>query len=399
VGAVVNPIVLYLACALAAVGIAIALPRKRRSLAAVGITLAGIATGLVLLSMGILAARVGELPTFNFYVFAAIALLASVRMITHRRPVYSALYFILTIIASCGLYLLLSAEFMAFALIIIYAGAILITYLFVIMLATQAPSADDPEAQAEYDVSAREPGVAAGFGFLLLAALSTLVLSGVRDLPTLAPEAAAARDAQVDARMALLARRVDNALAEGGLLLPGERVARVPAGDLGLDFEGPAADIVPAEGRVTVHGTRRLPPGTRVIPVSPGGEPLDLDGPEALAFVESVVDPAVSGSEAPAARGPLVKLVATDDLPEGVAYARVIDGEEFPQRLRSLTNTEALGFNLLHDHPGAIEIAGVILLMAMLGATVLARRRIEVGEQQTRDRDLRLLDAADGRTA
>ncbi|MEZ6317615.1 MAG: NADH-quinone oxidoreductase subunit J [Phycisphaerales bacterium] len=46
------------------------------------------------------------------------------------------MYFILTILATAGLLLILSAEFMAFALVIIYAGAILITYLFVIMLAT-----------------------------------------------------------------------------------------------------------------------------------------------------------------------------------------------------------------------------------------------------------------------
>ena len=58
---------------------------------------------------------------------------SAIRVITHPHPVYAALYFILTIIAMAGLILLLSAEFMAFAVIIVYAGAILVTYLFVIM--------------------------------------------------------------------------------------------------------------------------------------------------------------------------------------------------------------------------------------------------------------------------
>ena len=56
-----------------------------------------------------------------------------------------------------GLYLLLAAEFVSFALIIVYAGAILITYLFVIMLASQSPTEDQDRGEAEYDTTAREP--------------------------------------------------------------------------------------------------------------------------------------------------------------------------------------------------------------------------------------------------
>jgi hypothetical protein len=45
------------------------------------------------------------------------------------------------------------------------------------------------------------------------------------------------------------------------------------------------------------------------------------------------------------------------------------------------TNTEGLAFNLLGDYPGTIEIAGVILLMAMLGAVVLARKFAQIDEE------------------
>ncbi|MBL4591898.1 MAG: hypothetical protein JKY96_08065, partial [Phycisphaerales bacterium] len=42
---------------------------------------------------------------------------------------------------------------------------------------------------------------------------------------------------------------------------------------------------------------------------------------------------------------------------------------------------DRLGFNLMHDHPMTIEIAGIILLMAMLGATVLARKHTEFEDE------------------
>ena len=58
---------------------------------------------------------------------------------------------------------------------------------------------------------------------------------------------------------------------------------------------------------------------------------------------------------------------------------RTLDAGAWPEDLYA-TNTEMVGSSLLVDHPGAIEIAGVILLMAMLGATVLSRRQVEIDE-------------------
>ena len=72
---------------------------------------------------------------------------------------------------------------------------------------------------------------------------------------------------------------------------------------------------------------------------------------------------------------------------------RVLAKEQWPAEL-GLTNTESLGFELMEANPGAIEIAGVILLMAMLGAVVLARKKVEmddtakaVAAQRARDDD------------
>ena len=57
----------------------------------------------------------------------------------HPRPVYSAVYFVLVVLATTGLCVLAAAEFLAAALVIVYGGAIMVTYIFVIMLAQQAP--------------------------------------------------------------------------------------------------------------------------------------------------------------------------------------------------------------------------------------------------------------------
>jgi len=53
---------------------------------------------------------------------------------------------------------------------------------------------------------------------------------------------------------------------------------------------------------------------------------------------------------------------------------------ELPAALEA-RNVESVAFDFLNRHPGAIEIAGVILLMAMLGAVVLSRRQVDLEEQ------------------
>jgi NADH-quinone oxidoreductase subunit J len=95
------------------------------------------------------------------------------------------LYFVLTVFASAGLFVLLEAEFMAAALVIIYAGAILITYVFVIMLASQA-TGDGTHTQkmAEYDSHSREPAAAAAIGFALMGVLLFVIFDRADHLIT-----------------------------------------------------------------------------------------------------------------------------------------------------------------------------------------------------------------------
>jgi NADH-quinone oxidoreductase subunit J len=138
------------------------------------LVLAGAAATLVLLVIP-LVGPYGE-PVW-FALLALIGLLGALRVITHRKPVYSALYFILVIIAVAGMLILMQADFLAFALLIIYAGAILVTYVFVIMLAQQSGG------PAPYDRQAREPFVGVVTGFILLATLTFRWTHGAAQAP------------------------------------------------------------------------------------------------------------------------------------------------------------------------------------------------------------------------
>ena len=69
-----------------------------------------------------------------FIVLATIAAVASVMMITRKNPVISAVFLVINFFALAGLYLLLNAQFIAVVQVIVYAGAIMVLFLFVLML-------------------------------------------------------------------------------------------------------------------------------------------------------------------------------------------------------------------------------------------------------------------------
>ena len=79
--------------------------------------------------------------TLVFYFFAGIAVLASALVIGQRNPMYSVLLLVLSFGAMAGLFVQLDAPFLAVALIIVYAGAIMVLFLFVVML-LNAPQED-----------------------------------------------------------------------------------------------------------------------------------------------------------------------------------------------------------------------------------------------------------------
>ncbi len=306
----VNMAIIYGACVAGAIGLAIALPKRGSRLALLGSIIAGAALGAAFIALlpqqadahASSTTAAADRPGILFYILAFIAAGGAIRMITHARPLYAALYFILVIIASAGLFLLLSAEFMAFALIIVYAGAILITYLFVIMLAQETPDESDWQKLADYDMQSHEPIAAVLAGFILLAALLGVAYQGIESgAPPFG--AVANNHGHDDASQTILA---DPGRAE--LALMPAKVERALAD----------ADLLPADA--TVQG------------------------------VDSIAG------------------IATVILPTGE-----IQHIDIPDDLRA-SNVESIGLSMFNDFPVSLELAGVILFMAMLGAVVLARK-------------------------
>jgi NADH-quinone oxidoreductase subunit J len=271
---------LYIASFLGAAALLMMMPHSPRAVRALGGVLGGAALGGTWL---MLSQRLPEdlgmsRGAFGYhYLFSFLAIASAVRVITHTRPVYSALWFVMVVLASSGLLLVLGAEFVAFAMILIYAGAILVTYVFVLMLAGESSGESAGawnEAQApESDRLPREPLAAVACGFLLLAGLLSAAFPP-EDQPHRAnPRARGLSDAAVRATV-LTGRGVERVLAR--VTDPADRAAL----------------------------QTRLPSET-------------------------------------------------------------------------LENAERIGLDLFETHPLGLELAGVILLVSVIGAVVIARQRVE----------------------
>jgi len=72
--------------------------------------------------------------TFNFYVFGIVAIIAALLFVTRRSPVAAAMWLVTTMFALAALYIMMDAQFIGAIQVLVYAGAIMVVFLFVIML-------------------------------------------------------------------------------------------------------------------------------------------------------------------------------------------------------------------------------------------------------------------------
>ncbi len=72
--------------------------------------------------------------TITFYLFSFVLIVSALGVITSRNPVYAALFLVLSFVTAAGLWLLLFAEFLALTLILVYVGAVMVLFLFVVMM-------------------------------------------------------------------------------------------------------------------------------------------------------------------------------------------------------------------------------------------------------------------------
>jgi NADH-quinone oxidoreductase subunit J len=107
-----------------------------------------------------------------FHAIAAATLVAAVATICCRKPVYCAIWFGMTLTGTAGLFLMAGAEFLAVATIVVYAGAILVTFLFVIMLS-------EPEGHTDCDRRSWEAMISAFTGAVIVGILTMMIGSAV----------------------------------------------------------------------------------------------------------------------------------------------------------------------------------------------------------------------------
>jgi NADH-quinone oxidoreductase subunit J len=99
-----------------------------------------------------------------------VTVLSAIATITFRNPVYCAIWFGLSLLGTAGLFLFQGAQFLGVATIVVYAGAILVTFLFVLMLA-------QPRGQAVYDRVSSTAFLSALTGALTVGVLTLTVVS------------------------------------------------------------------------------------------------------------------------------------------------------------------------------------------------------------------------------
>lgn len=130
------------------------------------------------------AGRFTNMQTISalFYVFSAVLLVASFRVITARSPVYAALYLVLAFFSASCVWMLLRAEFLAIALVLVYVGAVMVLFLFVVMM-------------LDFDTDALREGfwkhfpVALLVGVVIVLEMALVLMPGfdVRNAPALDP--------------------------------------------------------------------------------------------------------------------------------------------------------------------------------------------------------------------
>jgi NADH-quinone oxidoreductase subunit J len=134
----------------------------------------GRALGAVLgiVALGFLGSRLLPVGDWTsnavFWILAAVTVISAVCTVTFRSPVYCAVWFAMTLTGTAAVFMVQGAQFLGVATIVVYAGAILVTFLFVLMLA-------QPRGDAYYDRVSWEGALAAVTGAVLLGILSITV--------------------------------------------------------------------------------------------------------------------------------------------------------------------------------------------------------------------------------
>ena len=204
----------------AAVSLWLLLPRGTHSPASMRLgTMLGILALAAFVATGRRLGSIGEEAVF--LIVSLVAVVAGAATIVTRSPVYSAIWFALALAGVAGVLLVLGAQFLGVATIVVYAGAILVMFLFVLMLA-------QPSGLAPYDRVSSEP---------LLSAVAGAVLLGLLTLSIGRLSAEPAACCNTPSRAAALADAVPVAPADAAVA-PSDRLGSDQVARLGAELFG-----------------------------------------------------------------------------------------------------------------------------------------------------------------
>ncbi len=286
-----------------------------------------------------------------FYAFAGLAIVAGALMILQTNAVHAALWFAVVILSTCGLFLLQSAPFLAAATVIVYAGAIIVTFLFVIMLAQQT-------GLAPYDRRSREPLLASLAGFVLLGGL--LYALQVSYLPPVGASEAFVRLHQAHklAESNASFEEIEEALHVDAEKTVGtaldELIQGLPAWPEREQTRGRLTDVLSRLG--SANGTHDRAELNRAI----------QDLAQVAEEVERAGEKYRGVLPAPATAGSTLSRLPTK--PGEVSRGHVT----------------SLGRSLFGDYLWAVELAGTLLLAATVGAIAIAAKQGGTGWPPTR---------------
>lgn len=391
---------LALAAVLGVVGFFLLLPRPRGRFIAAGI--AALVAALAVFVAWLATTFGRPLPdligTVLFCLFSAGALGFGTVLVVQRNPARGAIAFAFVVLSTCGLFLLLAAPFLMAATVIIYAGAIIVTFMFVLMLSYVEGPADENDRS-------REPlyGSFAGFAFVGLV-LFTLYQTSQDVKPTDANEPssqphllAPVVTGEERATLADVAARLDAAEAtlDGDTATHEARDARVAAfeavylpikNDLSRVVGGAyLPDDAPVRNASHLEESGRLRDGSmrerlEKAPARPPAEAAilyreDRQARDALDRAHTVRTLSAT------ALGDIERAMLVGDSPDRDAAKAVV------RKLRNEVvllrgtgdlpagNVRNLGLVLYSEHLLAIELAGTLLLVAVIGAIAVAHRK------------------------
>jgi NADH-quinone oxidoreductase subunit J len=368
-----------LAAILAFLGVLLLLPRSKRGSLTWGIA-SLIAAGAVF-GIWLQTTYGNPMPdlvgSLLFWLFSLGALGFGTVLVVQRNPARGAIAFAFVILSTCGLFLLLAAPFLMAATIIIYAGAIIVTFLFVLMLS-------QPKGASNENDRTREPllGSLAGFAFVGLV-LFALYLSYIGK-------------------------------TEDGLSIPGKETHTLPAPVLTAEERKKLADVIARLEAADEHLITDKEPAGYFEPIKQSLS--DIVGSSSTDEQrESVRDGSIRVrlEKVPGKVGAGAVLFREDEQCRAVLkrteVIRKLNGvvfqnlENYPfdkkkgnldtisaeiHRLREEVlllygsaelpsrNVENLGFMLYADHLLAIELAGTLLLVATIGAVAIAHKKV-----------------------